>query len=170
MSEGRCVSFLDSDDWWMPDKLEKQLKLLDETDAVMCATARELMTESGESTGRIIEVPESVSYKKLLYGNIINCSSVLIKKKVMKNYDMKWDDAHEDYITWLSILRDHGDAVLINEPLLKYRLSEAGKSRNKFKSARMHFKSLRYMGFGKLKSMYYFIAYGFNGVRKHFFN
>lgn len=170
MAEGIYVAFLDSDDWWAPDKLEKQLKALDETDAVMCATARELMTAAGESTGRIIEVPKRVSYKKLLYGNIINCSSVLIEQKIMKKYDMKWDDAHEDYITWLSILRDYGDAVLINEPLLKYRLSEAGKSRNKFKSARMHYKSLRYMGFGRLKSSIYFIAYGFNGVKKHFFN
>ena len=79
MAEGRYIAFLDSDDWWTSDKLEKQLKLMDETDAVMSSTARELMTASGESTGRIIEVPKKVGYKKLLYGNIINCSSVMIR-------------------------------------------------------------------------------------------
>ena len=87
---------------------------------------------------------------------------------VMKKYDMKCDDAHEDYITWLSILRDYGEAMLINEPMLKYRLSKDGKSRNKLKSAKMHYRSLRYMGYGRLISFLYFIAYGINGFRKHY--
>jgi teichuronic acid biosynthesis glycosyltransferase TuaG len=86
----------------------------------------------------------------------------------MKQYEMICDDAHEDYITWLCILRDHGNAAMVNEPLLKYRLSEDGKSRNKFKSAKMHYMSLRYMGYGRLRSFYYFIAYGYNGLKKHY--
>lgn len=168
LAQGKYIAFLDSDDWWTKDKLKKQLDLMKNNNVVLSSTARELMTADGDTTGRIIEVPEVVSFKELLYGNLINCSSVLVKSDIMKNYDMICDDAHEDYITWLSILRDHGNAVMVNEPLLKYRLSEDGKSRNKFKSAKMHYMSLRYMGYGKLRSFFYFIAYGYNGLKKHY--
>lgn len=167
-AKGKYIAFLDSDDWWTADKLQKQFELMERTDAAISATARELMYASGETTGRIIEVPDKVDYKKLLFGNLLNCSSVMVKREIMKKYDMKCDDAHEDYITWLSILRDYGDAILINQPLLKYRLSEDGKSRNKFKSAKMHYMSLRYMGYGRITSFWYFIAYGYNGFKKHY--
>ena len=124
---------------------------MEENDCVMCSTARELYDNDGNTTGRIIEVPSVITYNKMLYGNMINCSSVLIKKDIMRKYDMKYDDAHEDYVTWLKILHKYGDCIAINEPLLKYRLSPKGKSRNKIKSAMMHFKSLRYAGFGVIK-------------------
>lgn len=168
LAQGKYIAFLDSDDWWTKDKLKKQLDLMRDNNVVISSTARELMTAKGQTTGRIIEVPNVVSFKKLLYGNLINCSSVLVKSDIMKQYEMICDDAHEDYITWLCILRDHGNAAMVNEPLLKYRLSEDGKSRNKFKSAKMHYMSLRYMGYGRLRSFYYFIAYGYNGLKKHY--
>ena len=168
LAQGKYIAFLDSDDWWTKDKLKKQLDLMRDNNVVISSTARELMTAKGQSTGRIIEVPNVVSFNKLLYGNLINCSSVLVKSDIMKQYEMICDDAHEDYITWLCILRDHGNAAMVNEPLLKYRLSEDGKSRNKFKSAKMHYMSLRYMGYGRLRSFYYFIAYGYNGLKKHY--
>ena len=50
-------------------------------------------------------------------------------------FPMEHDDSHEDYITWLKILKKYGPAVGIDRPYLKYRLSEGGKSRNKLKSA-----------------------------------
>ena len=168
LAKGEYIAFLDSDDWWESRKLSKQLNALKNSDCVMCSTAREIYTSEGETTGNIIKVPERITFKKMRYGNIINCSSVLIKKDIMSKYDMTYDEAHEDYITWLKILKKHGDCIGINEPLLKYRLSKGGKSRNKLKSAKMHYKSLRYAGFSVFKSCIYFVTYAINGVIKHY--
>lgn len=162
------VAFLDSDDMWRSDKLEKQLKLIEQSGAVVCSTARELINEDGSSTGRVIDVPELISYKMLLKGNVINCSSVVALKEVLRKYPMGNDDIHEDYICWLSILREYRTAVGVNEPLLLYRQVRGSKSGSKLSSAKKTFAVYRKMGFGFIKSCVYFVCYAVNGVVKYF--
>lgn len=170
LAKGNYVAFLDGDDYWAKYKLDKQLHLLEETQTVLCATARELMTPEGVCTGRVIPVKSVITYKDLLKHNSINCSSVLIKTEVAKEFPMSHEDSHEDYIMWLKVLRKYEKACAVNEPLLKYRLSNQGKSGNKLHSARMTFKVYRYMGFGLIQSIMCFVSYVFYGIRKYYFN
>lgn len=163
------VAFLDADDIWRKGKLKKQLDALECTGYVLCCTARELMTPEGVFTGKIIPVRKDISYKDLLKHNCINCSSVLIRTDVIRKYPMGNEDSHEDYITWLRVLRDHGNACGIDEPLLQYRLSNTGKSGSKLKSARMTFMVYRYMGFSVGKSILCFCSYAIHGVMKYVF-
>ena len=169
LARGKYVAFLDADDYWTEDKLSRQLARMEQTGCVLCCTARELMTPEGELTGKLIPVKEQISYRELLKHNSINCSSVLILTEVAREFPMHHDDSHEDYIMWLEVLRKYGFACGINEPLLKYRLSNSGKSGNKLHSAKMTYKVYRYMGFGVLKSMACFCSYAFHGVKKYFF-
>lgn len=168
LAKGDYVAFLDSDDIWVEGKLKKQLAALEETGAVLCATGRELLSPAGESLGRTIGVPEKITYKDLLKHNCINCSSVLMKTEVARDFPMHHEDSHEDYIMWLEILSKYGFAVGINEPLLRYRTSTTGKSGSKFQSAKMTFKVYRYMGFGPVQSLACFASYALNGVYKHY--
>ena len=169
LARGKYVAFLDADDYWTEDKLSRQLARMEQTGCVLCCTARELMTPEGGLTGKVIPVKEQISYRELLKHNSINCSSVLILTEVAREFPMHHDDSHEDYIMWLEVLRKYGFACGINEPLLKYRLSNSGKSGNKLHSAKMTYKVYRYMGFGVLKSMACFCSYAFHGVKKYFF-
>lgn len=169
LARGKYVAFLDADDYWTEEKLSRQLARMEQTGCVLCCTARELMTPEGELTGKVIPVKEQISYRELLKHNSINCSSVLILTEVAREFPMHHDDSHEDYIMWLEVLRKYGFACGINEPLLKYRLSNSGKSGNKLHSAKMTYKVYRYMGFGVLKSMACFCSYAFHGVKKYFF-
>jgi len=167
LARGKYVAFLDSDDWWEHDKLKKQLARIREESVVLCCTGRDLMNPDGSFMGKYIPVSEKITYRSLLKHNCINCSSVLLRRDVALEFPMEHEDSHEDYITWLKILKKYGRACGIDEPLLKYRLSTTGKSGSKFKSARMTWKVYRYMGFDPLKSLACFCSYAIHGLWKY---
>ena len=105
LAQGTYIAFLDADDWWEDQKLQKQLRALENTGDVLCSTGRDLMTPEGMPTGKYISVKSRLDYKELLKHNSINCSSVLLLRKVALEFPMEHDDSHEDYITWLKVLK-----------------------------------------------------------------
>lgn len=167
LARGKYVAFLDSDDWWGEGKLKEQLRVIEESQVVLCSTGRELMRWDGVSMGKYIGVKSRITYRDLLQHNSINCSSVLLSAKVAREFPMCYDQSHEDYITWLKILKQYGYARGIDKPYLKCRLSEHGKSRDKWKSARMTFQVYRYMGYGMVKSCLFFLSYAIHGIWKY---
>ena len=167
LAKGSYVAFLDADDWWEEGKLAAQLAALEMTGDVICSTGRDLMNPDGTFTGKYIPVKSRLDYHELLKHNSINCSSVLILREVALEFPMEHDDSHEDYITWLQVVRKYGHATGINKPYLKYRLSQGGKSRNKAKSAIMTYQVYRYVGYGPLRSACFFLSYALHGIWKY---
>lgn len=168
IAKGEYVAFLDSDDYWTDGKLRAQLAAIEKSGAVLCCTARELMKPDGTLTGRVLPVREKITYRALLKHNSIACSSVLLKTRIAREFPMEHEESHEDYILWLKILQKYGFACGVNEPMLKYRVSNTSKSGSKLQSAKMTFSVYRIMGFGWFKSVCCFISYALNGVWKHF--
>lgn len=169
MAKGDYIAFLDADDWWSSNKLKYQVEYMQANDNVpLCCCARELMDSQGISTDRIIGVADKITYKMLLKTNSIACASVLIRREVAQRYPMHNDELHEDYICWLEILKEYEYVHGINEPMLKSRLSEGGKSRNKLRSLKMNYGVYRLMGMSVGKSLYYLGWYTINGIRKYY--
>lgn len=125
------------------------------------------MNPDGSLTGHVIGVKELLTEKDLLRQNPINCSSVVALTSVVRQFPMACEGAHEDYITWMSIIRRYKTACGVSEPLLYYRISESGKSGRKLKSARMTWRSYRCMGMSVPKSCLCFISYAFHGAMKY---
>lgn len=115
LAKGDYIAFLDADDYWDPEKLEKQEKALAKTGDVLCCTGRELIYDQEPEKQKIFSVPERITYKMLLRGNVIGCSSVLAKRSVLLEFPMEKDECHEDYLDWLRILKNTGQpAVWMN--------------------------------------------------------
>ena len=167
-ARGKWIAFLDSDDYWAPGKLARQLELLQQTKSVLCSTGRELMTAEGKLTGKVIPVKEVITYEDLLHQNWINNSSVLVKKEILLEFPMEADEIHEDYLLWLKVLKKYKKVYAINEPLLKYRVDKNSKSGSKIHSAIMTYKTYRKLGLGRRQAWRSFISYVVAGFKKYY--
>ena len=169
LSHGDWIAFLDSDDMWQPDKIEKQcVALSNDESSVLCFTGSSFIDERGIPYGYTLKVPEQICYQELLKQNLISCSSVLAKKNVLERYPMIRDPMiHEDYVTWLRILRTIPYATGVNEPLLIYRIGRHSKSGNKIRAAKMQWRTYATAGVGKMTAVRYFAVYACRNLRKY---
>lgn len=167
IAEGNWIAFLDSDDIWEVEKLEKQMNHAKDNNADFIFTGASYIDEEGRPYSGIFEVPEKVSYRKLLRHNVITCSSVLVKKKYFENIKMEKDEMHEDYAVWLRILKLGISAYGVNEPLLIYRISRNSKSGNKIKTIKMTYKVFRFIGISYVFSAMYMLSHVINSLKKY---
>lgn len=167
MAKGEWIAFLDSDDLWEPQKLEKQVALCDKyPDMAICYTASAFIDNNGARYNYIMPAIEKLTYDVLLRKNIMSCSSVMIRTSIMKEIKMPGDKLHEDYFVWLTALRKHKFAYGINEPLFIYRLHTNSKSSNRIKSAKMSFNTYKAVGYSSLMTCFFVLRYTIYSVSK----
>ncbi len=166
-SSGKYIAFLDSDDLWLPSKLESQIRLLGEhDDAAVAFSYYEKISEQGERAGRVIKSPAQVTYRQLLRGNVIGClTGVYDAEKVGRI--MLQHRGHEDYVMWLNILRKGYLAVNTNDVQALYRIRGGSVSANKLKVLSWQWSIYRDSEkLGLLASIYYFVWYAVQAFMK----
>ena len=164
---GEWIAILDSDDLWESEKLEKQMRLHEETGAELIYTASGFIAEDGTRIDWILHAPERLTYRQLLKQNLVSNSSVLVRKDLYEKYYSSGDGMHEDFATWLRITKNGTDAFGIDEPLLIYRLSSSSKSGDKKKAALMNWNTYRYVGLSLPETVWYMLYYTVNGIKKY---
>ncbi len=164
---GRYLAFLDSDDMWLPEKLEKQIGFMKRNNYVFTYHQYRHFASS-DKVGEIVKIPSQLDYKDALKGNSIGCLTVCLDKSKIKPFIMP-AQRHEDYITWLNILKENEIAAYgLQRDFGRYRVdSKDSVSANKLKSAVWTWKVYRDSQLlSVLKSVYYMCFYITSGIKK----
>ncbi len=166
LAKGRYIAFLDSDDIWLPKKLEKQIAFMEETNTALSYTGYAVIDEKSNEKGKFIP-PKNLTYSDLLKTCSIGCSTVIYDEEKAGKHFLK-NVGHEDYALWLEILKEQQSVFGITDVLSKYRLVSGSVSNNKLKTAKYQWKIYRKVEkLSWLKSCYYFVHYAFYGFIKH---
>ena len=129
---GRYIAFLDSDDIWLPTKLEQQIPLFEDPKTAIVFSNYEKIDADGNRKQRVVKSPPSTNYRYLLRRIAIGClTGVYDTKKVGKVYLQKI--GHEDYVLWLSILKQGFIAQNTNTVTALYRQQKNSLSGNKLR-------------------------------------
>jgi teichuronic acid biosynthesis glycosyltransferase TuaG len=166
-ARGRYLAFLDSDDLWLPEKLEVQMDFMRRHNAEF-SFARYRGFDAAGKLGRAEPVPDSVGYERLLRGNVIGCLTVLIDREKVAPFRMR-AIGHEDYAAWLEIMSRGHMAWGIQYDLARYRKSANSVSGNKGRSAAWTwniYREVENLPFSK--AAWCFAQYSLKAAYKHF--
>lgn len=163
-ARGRYIAFLDSDDVWLPTKLEKQLSFMQDNSLALSYTAYDKVSEGGTALGRV-GIPSSVNYRQLLKTNVIGCSTAIYDSELIGKVYMPLIRKRQDFGLWLRILKQLDYAVGLDEALTIYMIRAGSVSSNKKDAAMYTWRLYREVEkLNLLTSMYYFLHYSIRGV------
>lgn len=166
---GDYIAFLDSDDLWMPEKLERQLSFMENNDYTLTYTMYQKFQSDTGQRGKIIKVPKMMTAKDIYKNTTIGCLTVIVNRKKVGTFHMPLIKHTEDNCTWQEILSRGYVAYGLNENLALYREGSSSLTNNKKKAARQQWSTYReYYKFSIIKSAFYFTCYTFNAIKKHF--
>ena len=166
-AKGRYIAFLDADDLWHSEKLEKQIAFMSENNLAFSYTSYNLIDEDNNNLG-YFETKETIDYNNLLRTNIIGCLTAIYDTQKLGKVYMPNILKRQDYGLWLKILRHINNAKGILEPLATYRIVRNSVSSNKIKASQYQWKIYRDVEkLNIVQSIYYFIQYTYHGLKKY---
>lgn len=165
---GRFLCYLDGDDLWEKDKLERQLAFVKEKDAAFCFTGYEFADERGRGLGKIVRVPETLGYREALKNTTIFTSTVMFDTDKLPREKLQMPEIKsEDTALWWRILREGNLAYGLDENLVKYRRPGKSLSSNKLEAIRRIWNLYRRSeGMGILNSAWHFCFWAVRAVKR----
>ena len=167
-AKGRYIAYLDADDLWVPEKLERELAYMKEKDAAFVFTGYEFADEQGRGSGRVVHVPETLHYRQALGNTTIFTTTVMfdtekISRKLLEMPAVK----SEDTALWFRVLREGYTAYGLDENLARYRRPAKSLSSNKMEAIRRIWNLYRRSeGLSLPWSVYHFCFWAIRAVKR----
>ncbi len=164
---GRYVAFLDSDDWWLPEKLGRQLEFMQRHNAALSYTSYRRVDRDGLNPGHLIIPPATLTRNQLLKNTAIATSTVIVDREQTGPFALR-KTYYDDFVLWLELLSRGFTAYGFTEDLMRYRVVANSVSRNKSRSAKMVWNTYRKdLELNLPQSIWCFSQYALNALRKY---
>jgi teichuronic acid biosynthesis glycosyltransferase TuaG len=160
-SAGRYIAFLDADDVWLPEKLEKQIAFMEKTGTAFSFHSYEFGDEKANPTGRVVRAPQTLKFRQALSRTVIFTTTVMFDtEKIDMEIIHMPQVPSEDTATWWRILKSGYVAYGLDENLAVYRRPAKSLSSNKFVAIqRIWFLYRNIADLSVIQSMFYFIGW-----------
>ncbi|WP_299675335.1 glycosyltransferase family 2 protein [uncultured Dokdonia sp.] len=161
LATGDYIAFLDADDLWHPEKLEKQLKLMQEHHAAVSYTSYTHINEEGNALGKRIKALPKLTYQKQHSNNYVGNLTGMYKAAEIGKIIAPNIRKRQDWAVWLeAIKKSNRPALGIQEDLAYYRIHESSMSSNKLNLVKYNFKFYKeYLGYSWIKSAFYLLRF-----------
>lgn len=167
-AKGRYVSYLDADDLWVPEKLERELKFMKKKNASFAFTGYEFADENGKGLGKVVHVPETLTYRQALSNTTIFTTTVMFDTEKLPKEQLQMPVMKsEDTALWFKVLRSGVVAYGLDENLVKYRRAGKTLSSNKLEAIRRIWNLYRKAeGLNVFRSIWHFCFWALRAVAR----
>ena len=137
-ASGKFMAFLDSDDIWIKDKLEKQVKFMIDNNYNFTCTAYEKMNEKGDSLNKVFKPKKKADYNRILLDCPVGNSTVMYNVSNLGKFQVPNIRKRNDDALWLQILKKEKFIYGMPDILMKYRIRNNSISSNKLSLVKYH--------------------------------
>jgi len=138
-ASGKYIAYLDADDVWFPQKLEKQLQFLKSNNLPFTFSFYDCIDEEGNNLNRRVESPQPLTYKQLFFCNYIGNLTAIYDAEYFGKIKLESSEKRQDWRIWLTILKQLKTVKAVPEPLAFYRIRKDSISSSKFKLIKHNF-------------------------------
>lgn len=136
LATGRFIAYLDADDIWLPEKLEKQLDFMQKHNYGFSCTSYCVISDTGESLNKSVHMMKRTDYVGFLTNNLLQTVGIMVDREIVDSSCLVMPNMkrRQDAATWLQILKSGHDCYGINEVLAQYRRAKNSLSSNKLRA------------------------------------
>lgn len=168
-SKGRFIAYLDADDIWYPEKLQKQVDFMLKNKAGFSCASYEVIDDDGNKLNKEVHMLPRADYVGFLTNNLLQTVGIMADTSIVDKSLLHMPDLRrrQDAATWLQVLKAGNDCFGLDEVLAQYRRAANSLSSNKAKAVKGVWQL--YRDIEKLSlpfSIYCFVRYAFLAVWK----
>lgn len=138
-ASGKYIAYLDADDLWFPEKLEKQIRFLKTKNLPFTFSFYDCIDDDGNDLKRRVETPVPLTYNQLFFCNYVGNLTAIYDAEFFGKIKLESSQKRQDWRLWLTILKQIKTAEAIPESLAFYRIRKDSISSSKFKLIKHNF-------------------------------